>query len=355
MDDRAVRAEPEISGGGKQATIRHLFLTAYLNVLPDTDPRVDTLLREHGFFRSQLASPYERAPLHRYIALLEQTSEKLDRPYLGLEMGSRFGLTELGPFHALLRASGTLRSALASLALFQSRWQTRTILDVEVDPEHTTYSYRIEESRIWPRRQDAEFALSSFVMLIRQLTSNKWSPAEVHFEHSIAGREARLVDFFRARIAGNQVANKLVMLNEDLDRPFVSATPLEDSKLKAILEAHLLDLIEPDREAAKSFVEEVEDVILRRLGRTHVDCDSIAAELNLSGRSFRRRLMDEGTSFRTLLQNARQARARIILADADIPLSVAAEQLGYSDTATFSRAFKDWTGMSPGRFSRRAD
>lgn len=355
MDEKAASVPQDFSGPGEQATIRQLFLTAYFNAVPDGDPRVDALLRDHGFFRSQLAAPYERAPLHRYVALLEATAERLDRPFLGLDMGTRFGLPELGPFHALMRAAGTLRSALATLTLFQSRWQTRTMMDAQVDPDCTTYSYRIEDSRIWPRRQDAEFAVSGFVTLIRQLTSSKWFPAHVQFEHSIAGREARLTELFRARVEGNQVANRLVILNEDLDRPFVSATPQEDSRLKSILEAHLLDLMGPDRAAARSFVEQVEDVILRRLGRTHVDCDSIAAELNLSGRSFRRRLMEEGTSFRALLQSARQARARIILEAPDIPLSVAAEQLGYSDTATFSRAFKDWTGMSPGRFSKRAD
>lgn len=343
------------SGEGEPATIRLLFLNALLNALSDADVRMEPLLRAHGFYTSQLASPYERAPLHRYIALIEEAADKFNRPFLGIEMGSRFGLSELGPFHALLRAASDVRSALGSFALFQSRWQTRTLLDTVVGADNTIYSYRIEDQKIWPRRQDAEFSMSGIVTLIRQLTSAKWFPGEVHFEHSIAGREERLTQFFRAKVVGSQVANRLVILNEDLDRPFVSAAPSEDSKLKTILECHLLDLLGPDSTSTKSFVDQAEEVIARRLGRTHVDCDSVAAELNLSGRSFRRRLMEEGTSFRLLLQRARQARARIILEASDVPLSVAAEQLGYSDTATFSRAFKDWTGMSPGRFAKKTD
>ncbi|MDO7835553.1 AraC family transcriptional regulator ligand-binding domain-containing protein [Sphingobium sp. HBC34] len=356
MDKETVSLPHDGRGGEEQATIRLLFLNAFFNALPDVaDGRMEPLLREHGFFRSQLGTPYERAPLHRYIALVENASEKLNRPFLGLEMGTRFGLPDLGPFHALLRAAGTLRSALESMARFQSRWQTRTMLDMTVDADCTTYSYRIEDPKIWPRRQDAEFAVAGIVTIVRQLTSARWFPVEAHFEHSIVGREERLAQFFRSRVMGSQVANKLVILNKDLDRPFVSAAPQEDSKLKSILECHLLDLMGPESMTMKSFVAQAEDVIMRRLGRTHVDCDSVAAELNLSGRSFRRRLMEEGTSFRNLLQRARQIRARVILEAPDVPLSVAAEQLGYSDTATFSRAFKDWTGVSPGRFARKPD
>lgn len=337
---------------GNQPTIRALFLTALLNVLSDMDGRIDPLLREHGFFLSQLDTPYERVPLHRYVALLEHVAAKLDRPDLGLEMGLSFGLADLGPFYALLRASGTLRGALDYLAQFQSRLQSRTLFDSRIGPDSTTYSYRIEDSGIWPRRQDAEFALSGYAHMIRQLTSARWSPVEVHFEHAITGREEALSRFFRGPVSGNQVANGLTIRNEDLDRPFANAIPSEDQKLKSILEWHLLDLMGPEMAPTEGLAAMTKDIISRRLGRTHVDCAAAAAELKLSERSLRRRLMDEGTSFRLLLQEARQERARLILATADLPLSVAAEQLGYSDTATFSRAFKDWTGVSPGRYSR---
>ncbi|WP_049974410.1 AraC family transcriptional regulator [Azospirillum sp. B4] len=335
-----------------QPTIRVLFLPALLNVLSDMDDRIDPLLREHGFFRAQLDKPYERVPLHRYVALLEQAAAKLQRPNLGLEMGRSFGLADLGPFHALLRASGTLRVALDYLALFQSRLQSKTSFDSQVGPDCTTYSYRIEDVRIWPRQQDAEFAISGYANLIRQLTSAKWFPAEVHFEHPITGREEFLPRFFRAPVSGNQAANALVIRNEDLDRPFISALTSEDKKLRTVLESHLLDLMGPAATSSGGLAAQTKDIIARGLGRTRVDCALAAAELNLSERSLRRRLMEEGTSFRTLLQEARQERARSMLKTADLPLSVAAEQLGYSDTATFSRAFKDWTGVSPGRYSK---
>lgn len=348
-------AENMRANGGERATIRLLFVSALINALPDVRSRMEPLLRDHGFLLSQLATPYERAPLHRYVALIEHAAERFDRPFLGLDMGSRFGLAELGPFYALLRAAGTLRAAFDLLALFQSRLQTRTLFDHVVDEEVTTYSYRIEDPAIWPRAQDAEFTMAGLTTLTRQLLHAKWAPEAVHFEHAIKGREERLARTFRAPVHGGKVANQLVIRNADLDRPFPNAVPTEDSKLRAILEVHLLDLIGAEPAPSTSLVTQAQELIERRLGRMHVDCASLAAEFNLSERSFRRRLMEEGTSFRALLQMARQARACTMLRASDLPIAEAAQQLGYSDTATFSRAFKDWTGTSPGRYARDAE
>ncbi|MBZ2401233.1 hypothetical protein K6W57_17810, partial [Erwinia amylovora] len=72
-------------------------------------------------------------------------------------------------------------------------------------------------------------------------------------------------------------------------------------------------LMGPGAPSHRSLVARARERIASRLGRTHVDCTSMAAEFNLSERSFRRRLMEEGTSFRALLQQARQDRARAIL------------------------------------------
>ncbi|WP_066518554.1 AraC family transcriptional regulator [Sphingobium cloacae] len=341
-----------VPAGNGQATIRLLFLTALLEAVSDLGTRIDPVLREHGFSRSQLDRPYERVPLHGYVALIEHVATRFQRPYLGLEMGSSFGLADLGPLHALLQASGTLRAALDSLVLFQSRIQNRTLFESMAGADTASYCYRIEDHRIWPRGQDAEFAISGYTTLIRQLTTTNWAPVEVHFEHSIAGREKRLAQFFRAPVLGNQVTNALVIRNDDLDHPFAGGSPASNAKLRDTLEKHLLDLMGPEAGGDEGIVARTREIIERRLGRTHLDFISVAAEHNLSERSLRRRLNEAGTSFRLLLQEARQARARTMLEATDLPLAVAAEQLGYSDTATFSRAFKEWTGVSPGRFAK---
>lgn len=81
-----------------------------------------------------------------------------------------------------------------------------------------------------------------------------------------------------------------------------------------------------------------------------VTADSIAASMKMSGRTLQRRLEDEGVRFSILLDEVRERIARKLLRETQSPLAEIAYRLGFSDLATFSRAFKRWTGIPPGAF-----
>ncbi len=75
----------------------------------------------------------------------------------------------------------------------------------------------------------------------------------------------------------------------------------------------------------------------------------IAAEMHVDVRTLRRKLADENTSYRELADEVRAAVAIGLLADAGLPVEAVASRLGYHDGAGFTRAFKRWTGETPGR------
>lgn len=81
--------------------------------------------------------------------------------------------------------------------------------------------------------------------------------------------------------------------------------------------------------------------------------ETVAAALQMSARTLQRRLDDEGTRFSELLDVVRERTARRLVLDATLPLGEVAYRAGFSDVATFSRAFKRWTGLPPGAFRRR--
>jgi AraC-like DNA-binding protein len=74
---------------------------------------------------------------------------------------------------------------------------------------------------------------------------------------------------------------------------------------------------------------------------------AVARELGLSDRTLQRRIVDDGTTFRHLLLEARQELAREYLNRPEIDVAEVAYLLGYEDANSFYRAFRTWEGTTP--------
>lgn len=336
------------------STIRAFFLAPMIRELRRHDIEIDGFLGQYGLSAAQLTRLYERIPLRHYVAIVEELASRLDRPFFGLESGAETSLTDVGPFFAMLILARDLHSALSSLARFQSAWQTNTLLDIVHGRDAFTCRYVIQDPAIWPRRQDAEFALASLTSYIRQLRSSPWRPIAVEFEHDIGGREAVLSRYFRAPVSGNQPTNALLISKADMAQPVRMERNLDESDA-APVERHLRELLGPPVEMPHTCGERVSSLIATRVGRAALTIDVIAADMNMSARNLRRRLTEEGTSFREILRAHRKALMESVLNADDARLNDLAGRLSYSDGAVLSRAFKSWTGMSPRQYvkSRR--
>ena len=75
--------------------------------------------------------------------------------------------------------------------------------------------------------------------------------------------------------------------------------------------------------------------------------------LNLSERSLRRRLQQEGATFRGLSKAVREAKAMRLIAEGQLTMGAIAAELGFSDLASFSQAFKCWSGVSDSRHAKK--
>ena len=87
--------------------------------------------------------------------------------------------------------------------------------------------------------------------------------------------------------------------------------------------------------------------ILDALPSGSVANEQVAKDLGMSVRSLQRKLAEESTSFRDLLDASRQEMALGYIRDPGIELSEIAFLLGFSDQSAFSRAYKRWTGETP--------
>lgn len=80
----------------------------------------------------------------------------------------------------------------------------------------------------------------------------------------------------------------------------------------------------------------------------------LAAEMRLSEATLRRQLRAEGQSYAALRGEMLSVAAQRLLRETDRPVAAIAEALGYSEAGAFYRAFRGWTGQSPGAFRRAA-
>ena len=82
----------------------------------------------------------------------------------------------------------------------------------------------------------------------------------------------------------------------------------------------------------------------------HNTVNAVARRLHMSSRTLQRRLLQEGLTFRTILDRARSEVARECLRETSASITRISEKLGYADRASFDTAFARWTGRSPRKF-----
>jgi AraC-like DNA-binding protein len=82
------------------------------------------------------------------------------------------------------------------------------------------------------------------------------------------------------------------------------------------------------------------------------DFDTLAAELNLTAATLRRRLREEGASYQEIKDQLRRDLAISYLSHSRRSVVDIALELGFSERSAFHRAFRKWTGASPGEFRR---
>lgn len=135
----------------------------------------------------------------------------------------------------------------------------------------------------------------------------------------------------------------------------LGVTVEEADRLLPTYDAQLVRLMDEqcryqlERRQQTGVTELVRQQILGPLGLV-ASLEEVAKALAMSPRSLRRKLESEGTHYKSVLDQERQQIAEQLLRGSNMKLDELAFHLGYTDSASFSRAFRRWTGCSPGEF-----
>jgi AraC-like DNA-binding protein len=98
---------------------------------------------------------------------------------------------------------------------------------------------------------------------------------------------------------------------------------------------------------------EVQRTLAARVAGGDTRIVTVARHLAMSARSLQRRLSAEGVTYEALVEETRKEAARRYVAGSTLSLAEIAYLVGYSEPASFHRAFKRWYGVTPEGFRRR--
>ena len=153
--------------------------------------------------------------------------------------------------------------------------------------------------------------------------------------------KAEFAEMFGPSIEYNAADNRLCFDNEQINRPLTTANP----ELARINDQTVVDYLA--RFDRSSIAMQVRSRIIEQLPDGIPRQENIAETLHVSLRSLQRRLKEEETSYKDLLEDTRQALALQYLRESHRSIGEITYLLGFSEPSNFTRAFKRWTGKTP--------
>ena len=270
-----------------------------------------------------------------------------DVPALGFQLGLQYNVATFGIWGFALRTCRTLRDA-ANTALRYLPLSTAYCRLYPFD-EGDLFGIAFDPNAI-PRhlRQFLmERDLATGINLLKELSLSGLQICAAEFQ----GEPPAYADFIESVLGVppryDQPRNAMLVPVESADKPL----PTFNARLVRMLEDQCRQQLQ--QRQITGIAGQVRQQILGPLGLV-ATLDEVAGTLAMSPRSLRRKLEQEGTSFRALLEEERCQTATQILSGSDMKLDELAIHLGYTDTASFTRAFRRWKSMSPGEFRKKA-
>ena len=288
-------------------------------------------------------------PATSTVRLLGPAFRSTGIPNLGLTAGERSTVESLGTFGRLFRSAPTLGAALQLAARYSRTITSNRPLWLRPRGDRVEICIAVED-RFDPQdaawQHDDHFCLGLIISAVRLAAGPHWRPTEVHLQ---TGEAAGLRDAETradARIAFRQPVTMVVV-----PRAFMT-TPLPPAAAPA-LAADVIDDWQssaPVQDLAGSIRQAVETL---SAGDDYPTVEHTAAFVGLSVRTLQRRLAAVGVSHDELVGQTRFAMAAAVLAQTDAKILDLALDLGYSDHANFTRAFRRWAGCSPRDYRRK--
>lgn len=304
----------------------------------------EALTERSGIDPAELQDRDRRIPFARYVALMRAGQELCGDPALALHFGESIPITDIA-----LQVGAYSQSMMEGLAL-NNRYSPLTI-EVELEGPGDRFAYERGDGEVWiiDRRANPnefpELTESAFARMVctgRAFLGDRSGLKAVHVTHAAPSYRAEYDRIFCVPVVFDSHRNALL----SDDQWMALKPPSPSGPMLDVLKAHSEALLEK-LERSKSMAGRVEQALEPLLPAGEATMDAVASRLRVSRPSLFRKLKAEGVTFEQVLDGLRCKLARRYLNGDGLSVKETAFRLGFSEPASFSRAFKRWTGTSP--------
>ncbi|MEH6344842.1 MAG: AraC family transcriptional regulator ligand-binding domain-containing protein [Bermanella sp.] len=284
------------------------------------------------------------------LEIVADIVERLDDPLLGLEVGSQINFTSYGALALLIMTAPTLLEACRLTIQFQSLALLFSQVTMEQEKDWIELRYSLPEGDATIKNFIADRDLMGVYVFIREILSPakrcllSYGTARPKPTGALLKRYSQYIDF---KPVFDQPYNWFRIPISIAREKMPHTNPLVH-KVHLIQAYELLRNLFPDN---KDTVAQVRQVVAGYKNQFPTLPD-LAKTLRTSERTLRRKLKDSGISYREILDEHKKKRALEMLASKDMSISELTESLGYTESTSFLRAFKRWTGKAPKQYKK---
>lgn len=265
-------------------------------------------------------------------------------PHFGLRMASHI---RPSTFHVLgyaMSCSATLGAALQRFTRCAKLVSNSATISLTKTPEEWRLTFDLDTGvPLLPQNIDA--VLAGLVAFNRWITGEDTAPQSVRFRHSLAGSRDEYEKAFGCHVEFDCEENSLTFRASDMDRAVLSANEPLAVFLDDMAVQHMANL-------SGRFSRDVRECLLKQFDTGDTSKRRTAELMHMTERTLSRRLRDENTTFRDVLDKLREELAYEYMRESDATIEGISSMLGFSDASTFSRAFQRWTGRRPSNIRR---
>lgn len=269
-------------------------------------------------------------------------------PLFGLHFGESLQIAALGIVGEIVKSSGTVGEAITHVAALVHL--VTDVFRMEVTPpgKNKTFTIRYIPHTDAPPSfsflQLMDFFMVFTVHELDGLLLQKIQPKAARFPYVVSN----IAEY--ERVLRCKPTKRAGEYSLEFDKKYWDETILSANyELQSLLLKKVQSI--PEQAAdTQSLQARIYNYLLTNAYLGIISLEQMAANFNISPRSLQRKLREEGVKYQDIADAVRKSLAMHYMSSGNYPLKEVSYMLGYNELSAFTRAFKRWTGDTPGSY-----